>query len=88
MSAFGTNVCGRKEEISREIALNVQVPLLDVSLRVVVVVGDGEVLNHLAGIHLRAHVPQSATHRRNNAGCREWGVDRVHRNRAIDGAGV
>jgi len=71
-----------------QIALNVQVPLLDVAFRMVVEIGDGKTLHNLRGVLLSSQNAESTANGRNDAGCREGCIDGVHGNGAIDRSGI
>src|SRR5271156_5247546 len=87
MRAFRTHIRDRTKEAPRQVALNIQVPLLDVALGMISEISNGGILDHLGCVLLCAQGAQSSPNRRDDAG-KEGSVDGVDRYGAIDGAVV
>src|SRR5215469_8593929 len=88
VGAFRTHIGSGEEESGGETSLDVNVPLLHVTIRVIVKAGDEEeALDSLRCVHLGANCTQSTSNRRHNFG-QEGRVDGVAWVDAIDCPGV
>src|SRR5215470_5923618 len=87
VGAFRTHIGSGEEESGGETSLDVDVPLLHVTVRVIIKAGDEEVLDSLRCVHLGANCTQSTSNRRHNPG-QERSVDGVAWVDAVDRSGV
>ena len=85
--ALRTHISGGHKEVPGQVPLYVDIPLLYVGGRMVVVIGDGEVLDDLSGILLRTQGAQGTAYRRHDL--REEGrVNCVYRYGTVNGTCV
>src|ERR1700728_115386 len=83
MGTFRADVGCRYEDVPRQVALDVKVPLLHISGWMISHIGNGGILHHLTGVLLGAQSAQRSANWRNDAG-QEWCIDGVDWDGAVN----